>query len=113
MLSLGISLESICIDEIPISDHKPVRFNLNMPRVVQDISFLSKMSRVITDHTHDAFTAAFMAAELPFVNGFSEVPITAPDEMVHSFNNVCSKILDTVAPFKVNKRPWLNEVTGF
>lgn len=113
VFSLGITIENICVEEMAISDHMPIRFNVTSTTNDghQPPSFLS---RVITTSTSSVFSTAF--TELALHIEPTILSAVGPDELVDSFNNVCSEILDNVAPFKmrcqkVKKRPWLNDVT--
>lgn len=113
VFSLGITIENICVEEMAISDHMPIRFNFTSTTndCHQPPSFLS---RVITTSTPSAFSTAF--TELALHIEPTILSVVGPDELVDSFNHVCSEILDNVAPFKmrcqkVKKRPWLNDVT--
>lgn len=56
---------------------------------------------VLTISTPNAFSAAFSPTELSLPIESTTLPSIGHDELVNFINNVCSEILENVAPFKM------------
>lgn len=107
VFTTGLKINSICTEELTVSDHYCVLFNTLFDNDVV-LGKRVKCSRVINSLTANKFASKF---DSNIVNP-SHVDI---DLMVNSFNTHCSSILDEVAPMvtrkllAVNHSPWLNE----
>ena len=96
----GLSIDSICSEVLPITDHSCVLFNLSF-KLDSLPSKSLKCSHILNHLTAGQFSATFNpSAEL-----FPQADI---DCLVESFNSHCSTILDNVAPYKLQPVPSIN-----
>ncbi|KAI2665836.1 cGMP-specific 3',5'-cyclic phosphodiesterase [Labeo rohita] len=71
------------------------------------------MTRIISSSTSDALSSVFKEFSQSLVSFPSD---QSAEELIHSFNDVCTNILDSVAPLQFKKSkpktvPWLNDAT--
>ncbi|KAK7916761.1 hypothetical protein WMY93_012522 [Mugilogobius chulae] len=106
---LDVSVKEIC--DISISDHLPILFTVTLPCSIGKRCIPARKRRILSPQTAVDFSVAFTASELSQINDFENV-----NELATSFDLTCTKILDSVAPFKDRRpksagEPWLNEET--
>ncbi|XP_030601343.1 uncharacterized protein LOC115791283 [Archocentrus centrarchus] len=110
VFSLGFNIDSLYSEDIFISDHVCVLFNLSL-----NFDYLSVphvfCSRIFNHLSADKFTAAFNHEEVSTSNDVNL--------LVDSFNHQCLSILDRIAPFKMRKAtfnrssPWMDDSIRF
>uniref|UniRef100_A0A8C2BXZ1 Reverse transcriptase domain-containing protein n=1 Tax=Cyprinus carpio TaxID=7962 RepID=A0A8C2BXZ1_CYPCA len=105
VFSLGLEIVNVCVEDVHVSDHSCVFFNLNFPRDPPPLR-IKAQRRVINQDVAGKFATLFNPCQL---RGCSDVNVYA-----ESFNSQCLAILDEVAPMKSNtvsiKKPcpWIN-----
>lgn len=106
VFSHGLNIDDVCTEDVYVSDHKCVLFNLacnENPLPVKRVS----CSRMITQVAVEHFLTAFDPNSVIILNDI--------DSSVQSFNDHCTLLLDKVAPFRkryipvVNTSPWIND----
>ena len=110
IFTLGLKLNALTIDELFVSDHKAITFNIDFS--VDSQSAKRKVqSRSLNSHSAEKFSNTYAA----LCNDMS-FP-TQLNELVGCFNNACLSAINLVAPFKSksitthNPSPWINENT--
>ena len=111
VLSTGVPIKNLEISEFPVSDHKAVLFQTSLPSPAYKPCSSSR-SRSFNANSSPRFTQAFLAVP-PKTPAHTELSV---DQLIDNFNNTCSEILDSIAPFKTkNTKPnalhWLNDHT--
>ena len=109
VFTIGLKVSNVCIEELLVSDHKCVLFNVSF---VND--FVPergvKTSRIVNSTAIANFKARFVDNAL--VSPGDDVNC-----LVNSFNILCASIMDDVAPLvtrsvrPVNPSPWLDNNT--
>ena len=110
VLSTGICINNIELYEFAASDHKAVLFQTSLPLPAPKPRSSSR-SRVFNSNSSLHFSQAFLAAP-----SIPAQTVHSLDELVGSFNETCSSILDSIAPLKtkfskLNALHWLNDHT--
>ncbi|KAG1927995.1 hypothetical protein F2P79_023870 [Pimephales promelas] len=101
----GLEIVNVSVEDVHVSDHSCVFFNLNLPRDPPPLR-IKAQRRVFNQDVAGKFSTLFDPCQL---GGCSDVNV-----YVESFNRQCSTILDEVAPMKssivsVKKPcPWIN-----
>ncbi len=103
------------IEEFFLSDHKSIIFNIAVPSPVLHRASACRCTRFFNSSTSEIFLDAYITS--PITHEIESSCLGAnPDELVNTFNGICSNILDAVAPFKLKKtrscvHPWFNDET--
>ena len=106
VFSLGLNIENVSLEDLHVSDHSCVCFDLIFPRDPPPPKMKARR-RIITQDVVERFSASFDPCLL---SGYDN-----PEVLIQSFNSYCLTILDEVAPVKSNyvsqkkHRPWLND----
>uniref|UniRef100_A0A672ZSA2 Reverse transcriptase domain-containing protein n=1 Tax=Sphaeramia orbicularis TaxID=375764 RepID=A0A672ZSA2_9TELE len=105
VFSLGLHVTNVCVEDVHLSDHCGVFFDLCVPLEPKPAPRRAKR-RIITESTAQDFRALFNPSLL------NECPDV--DEFIQCFATHCSSVLDQVAPVKTNVTrkwscPWINE----
>lgn len=109
VLSLGISITNIDIEEGYLSDHNPVVFNIQIPSPFLNSKPPDRRARCLNPSTASDFTKAYsILPSLPFGLEINE--------SMSLFNSTCNEIMELCAPLKILKpkakqQPWLNSDT--
>ena len=106
VFSHGLNIDNVCIEDVFVSDHKCILFNL----VCNEEPLPAKRrscSRLINQLTVEKFLAAFDSSTVLISNDV--------DVCAQAFNDQCTLLLNKVAPIKirespsVNTSPWMND----
>lgn len=113
VLSLGFSVLDIELGDYSFSDHKPILFTVPLSSPVVKSCKPACMTRIISSTTSDTFSSMFKEFSQSLVSFPSD---QSSEELIHCFNDVCTNILDSVAPLQLKKsKPksvtWLNDAT--
>ncbi len=113
VISLGISVSSLQIDDFYLSDHKPVLFNCVLNNPVVDSMPCGRKICSVNYFTVCLFADVFSSDACLIMSSFLGLSV---DEQLCHFNTLCSNVLDFVAHFKTKKlklqvKPWLNNAT--
>lgn len=107
VFTLGLKASNVCTEELLVTDHKCVLFNLSFDNDFVPVKRI-KSSRIVNSLAVENFTVSFD----------SNVLVSPDDDvdcLVHVFNSHCAAILDDVAPMvtrtvrPANSSPWLND----
>lgn len=107
VLSHGLNTSNICIEDVFVSDHKCILFDLAYNEVPLPVT-RSSCSHMVNQLAVENFSADFDSSSV-FISDDIDVS-------VQSFNEHCTLLLDRVAPLKtrlisaVNTSPWINDV---
>ncbi len=112
ILSLGLSVSDIIIDDLLVADHNPVLFTVFPRCQPKKACAIKRLARSIKPTTYVDFNETFMVS-LQNVKIYLLSPHLSVEEAVNSFNSVCLDTLDQVAPLRQVHRkhksaPWLN-----
>lgn len=106
VFSLGLDIVNARVEDVHVSDHSCVFFNINFPRDPPPLRIRAQR-RIINYDTAERFSALFDPCSL--------MGCTDVDVLIQSFNDQCLSILDKVAPVKsstvYHKKhcPWIDE----
>lgn len=106
VFSHGLNIGAVCIEDVYVSDHKCVLFDLACNEDPLSVKRVS-CSRMISQFAVENFSTAFDSSSVLISNDI--------DNSLQSFNDQCTLLLDRVAPFKtrqipvVNTSPWIND----
>ncbi len=106
VFSLGLHIGNVHVEDVHLSDHNCVFFELNVPPEPRPVPIRAER-RIITETTAERFCAMFDPCDL---TQYADV-----DGLIHCFNSYCGSILDQVAPLQssyVSRKlscPWQNE----
>lgn len=108
---LSVSLTEIC--DTAISDHLPIIFDFPAPPPSSKPPAPPSRHRIITSSTAEEFATAFINQSL-VINEYTSSG--CPNELLSSFSERSTAILDSIAPFKRRSTkpkadPWLNDTT--
>ena len=109
VFSMGLNLNSLCIGEFFLSDHKYILFNIN-----HTVESHRTTRSICSRHLNNSSAAKFSSVFTDLCNGNPSPANT--NDLVSLFNNICSSALDIVAPLKIKKKdsslnpsPWIND----
>lgn len=108
-----MTVSSCEVLDFPVSDHSLIRFDISAAPP-PPISTTHRRRRLITPSTAEDFTTAFSASNI--TSTVEVTPHLSPEFLLSSFDITCSRIMDSVAPYRVkyangSSDPWLSEVT--
>ena len=111
ILTGGLSVSNIEIEDNIFSDHRPVIFNVSFLCPVFNARASTRRCRVFNSRSAGQFSEAFNQLCIP--PSFSSMDT---EEISSWFNSSCQGILDSIAPLKtVHRRekpePWFNDAT--
>ncbi|XP_070397940.1 uncharacterized protein [Nothobranchius furzeri] len=97
VLSFGLCVSDLFVDQVCISDHFPIIFNTSNLKPSSSVMLSSSL-------------------EAGLLTSFSSCTSVGVDGLVDSFNTACSAALDSVAPLKLRQKktisdPWVNDNT--
>lgn len=111
VLSTGLDIEQLMVEDVLISDHYCVSFNLsNMVIIAPPISRVVRQRRFINQAALDGFSVYFDPSSL--------AKCSDTQSFMNCFHTQCLETLNTVAPVKHCTRPvkkplpWMNIKTG-
>lgn len=89
---------SVLVEEVSISDHKPIVFNVNLPNPLSVAKSPGHFSHYINSVTTSHFSECFLSIDVAIsISTANELPGSI-DDLVSLFNTSCSNILDFIAP---------------
>jgi len=107
VFSLGLDVDHIRCEDLLISDHTFIFFNLSVKTDPMCLKTSLRRSHIITQSTADQFAAHFCCD-----NNTNMIDL---ELLIQSFNQHCSTLLDIVAPLKdrtraiCNTSPWITD----
>ncbi len=110
----GLTVPSLVIDDLGISDHLCIRFSTTFHTVLKP-QLPASYSRSLKPSTAGNFMDASIASSL---SRDPEVSLSAlsAEELLFCFSSTCQTILDNVSPLNIRRykpktQPWLNSTT--
>lgn len=116
ILSLGVPVLNIDIEDACFSDHNPVIFNISVFSSSLNCKPLGRYVRSIKPSTASEFSNAYTTLTSVLRTSGSLSFGLGLNDIVPMFNSICNEIMDTCAPFKIigvksKPQPWLNNDT--
>ena len=116
ILSHGLSIDNVNVEDAYLSDHKPIVFNVNISDPQCTAKSPDRYARYIGPLTAEQFADSFLASDVATSILTTTDPPPCADELLSIFNSSCSAILDSIAPFKLKlpkliSQPWLDDTT--
>ncbi len=112
VLSWGILVCELAVENIGLSDHYFITFNMVFSMITRGSESAGRWVRPINTLTASEFAEAFKS-QTHLCDTVLSPLCSDLDILVDSFNSECSGILDSIAPFKKVKsktvsQPWFN-----
>ncbi len=99
VLSLGLSITNVVVNDACFSDLLFVCFNAAFPSLNSVTNRSGHSTRLINTSTVDTFSESFFASSFCLDLEFSSQNLSV-DGYFNYFNSVCTEILDEIAPLK-------------
>lgn len=108
VLSHGIKICDLNVDDVLILDHFPLFFNLEVPLMPSKFPLFSCPKQLISFLTVQQFS-------MPFFNPYTN--LMSSDDLLHLFQSSCLAVLDQIVPLKTKSvnftsDSWLNQSTN-
>lgn len=117
VLTHGFSISDVHIDDLSFLDHKPIMFTADISCHTTEIMRPEKWSRVglFAPTSVEKFSVTFKE-NCDLLSSDYLVNVLNVDELLNTFNYLCTSVLDIIAPTNLKKyqnkiEPWLNNNT--